>query len=429
MNNFVLRIRVGTRGKKPNSCSLLWNFKPTFLLLVLLLLPTRLSAQDWPQFLGPTRNGVYSGTNIGTSWPTEGPPVRWQKKIGAGFSGPVVAKGRLILFHRVGDEETVECLNATDGKSLWTGSYPTRYRDDFGFDEGPRATPAVSAQRVFTFGAEGAFTCWNLADGKKQWSVATQKDFSAPKGFFGTACSPLVEGDLVLMNVGGSGGIVALDQATGKVRWKLPDQEPSYSSPVAATVRGERYAFFFTRQGLAVIKPDSGKLITEFAWSPPMQAAVNAATPLIVDDHVFLSTSYGRGAVVLKFDGKQLSKIWAADDVLSNHYATSVYHDGYLYGFDGRQEEGCTLRCVEFKTGKIKWSEAGFGAGTVTLVNGNLFILTERGELVRAPAAPNQFKATARAQILPFTVRAYPALADGRLYARSKDRFVCVDLR
>ena len=403
---------------------------PLLLFIATLLLTVAASrAQDWPQFLGPTRNGVYKGTNIAASWPKEGPPISWQKKIGAGFSGPAVVKGKLILFHRVGDNETVQCFDANDGKEIWTASYPTHYRDDFGFDEGPRATPAISASRIFTFGAEGTLSCWNLADGTKQWSIATQKEFGAPKGFFGMACSPLLEGDLLLMNLGGSGGIVAFEQTTGKVRWKSANHEPSYSSPVAAAVRGQRYIFFVTRAGLVALKPDSGKVAAEFEWHPPISASVNAATPLVVDDYIFVSTSYGRGAVLLKFDGKSFTKIWAADDVLSNHYATSVYRDGYLYGFDGRQEEGCNLRCIDFKTGAVKWSEDHFGAGTVTLVNDELFILTEKGELLRAPATPTQFKPSARAQILPFTVRAYPAIADGRLYARSKDRLICVDLR
>src|SRR5207249_4785033 len=158
------------------------------------------------------------------------------RKIGAGFSGPVVAAGKLILFHRIDDKETVECLDAEKGMRLWSSSYPTHYRDDFGFDEGPRATPAIAEGRVYTYGAEGVVSCWNLADGKKLWSVDGNKEYGAPKGFFGIACSPLVEGDSVLLNIGGrdGAGIVAFDKATGKVRWKATDQEASYSSPVAA---------------------------------------------------------------------------------------------------------------------------------------------------------------------------------------------------
>ncbi|PYX63738.1 MAG: alcohol dehydrogenase [Acidobacteria bacterium] len=382
-------------------------------------------------FLGAQRNGTYTGSNIAKSWPAEGPPIRWQRKIGAGFSGPVVAGAKLILFHRVDDKETIECIDADKGTPLWTSSYPTHYRDDFGFDEGPRATPAIADGRVYTYGAEGLLTCWNFADGKKLWTVDAKKEYGAPKGFFGIACSPLVEGDSVLLNIGGrnGSGIVAFDKATGKQRWKTTDQEASYSSPVAADVHGKRYAFFLTREGLVILSPASGEIAAEFPWRPPINASVSAATPLVIDDYIFLSTSYDRGAILLQFDSKNLKQIWSGDDQLSNHYATSVHHDGHLYGFHGRQEQGCDLRCVELKTGKVKWSQDQFGAGTVTLVNNELFVLSEKGELVRAPATPSGFKPSARAQILSFQVRAYPAIANGRLYARSKDRLVCADLR
>ncbi|HMC28417.1 MAG TPA: PQQ-binding-like beta-propeller repeat protein, partial [Verrucomicrobiae bacterium] len=228
-------------------------------------------AQDWPQFLGPRRNGTYSGTNIAKTWPAEGPPIRWQRKIGAGFSGPVVAAGKLILFHRTDDKETVECLDADKATSLWSSSYPSHYRDDFGFDEGPRATPAIADGRVYTYGAEGLVSCWNLADGKKLWSVDGKKEYGAPKGFFGIACSPLVEGDSVLLNIGArdGAGIVAFDKATGKVRWKATDQEASYSSPVAADVHGNPYAFFLTREGLVILSPGSGQVAAQFPWRPP----------------------------------------------------------------------------------------------------------------------------------------------------------------
>jgi len=160
-----------------------------------------------------------------------------------------------------------------------------------------------------------------------------------------------------------------------------------------------------------------------------MNASVNAATPLVVGDLVFLSASYQTGAALLRVEGNSVEKIWGADDVLSNHYATSVYADGFLFGFDGRQEYGENLRCVEFKTGKIRWSGDRFGAGTVILAGKRLLILTENGELLLAPASSDGFKTVARAQLLPNGVRAYPALADGHLYARSKDTLVCIDLR
>src|SRR5437762_4469729 len=221
------------------------------------VLTSSILASDWPQFLGPTRNGVYGGTALPEAWPKEGPPVVWQKKVGQGFSGPVVASGKLILFHRLEDKETVECFDGSTGKRHWSFDYPTGYHDDFGFDEGPRATPAIADGRVYTYGAEGALHCLDLASGKSLWTVDARTEFHAPKGFFGIACSPLVEGNAVLLNVGGrdGSGIVAFDKTNGKILWKATDDEASYSSPVATTINSRRYAFFFTRAGLVAAAP------------------------------------------------------------------------------------------------------------------------------------------------------------------------------
>jgi len=398
---------------------------------IALFFPLPLLASDWPQFLGMTRNGVCNGEELGIPWPKDGPPIRWEKKIGQGFCEPVVAGGKLILFHRIDNKEVVESLDAQTGKTLWTFDYATAYRDDFGFDEGPRATPTIVDNRVFTFGAEGMLHCLDFQTGKKIWSVSTQPEFEAPKGFFGMACSPLIEGDRVLVNIGGANGagIVAFERTTGKLLWKATKDEASYSSPVAATFAGRRCALFFIRRGLVGINPSNGAILFDFPWRSRASASVNAATPLVVGDLIFLSASYETGAVLLRSKESGLEKIWASDEILSNHYATSVYYGGFLYGFHGRQEYGPSLRCVEMKTGKVQWSEDHFGAGTVTLAGNHLLVLKETGELLVAPATSDGFKPDARAQILPTGVRAYPAVADGRLYGRSKEKLVCVDLR
>ena len=387
-------------------------------------------AEDWPQFLGPARNGVYSGKDLAAKWGPAGVAIEWKKEVGQGFSSPVVAQGRLILFHRIGDKEVVEALDAATGRPIWSFDYPTRYRDDFGFDEGPRAAPTIAAGRVYTFGAEGVAQCLDFATGKKIWTVDTQANFHPRKGFFGAAGSPLVDGDRVLMNIGGAGaGLVALDAATGKTLWTATNHEASYSSPVVATIQGARHALFFTRAGLVDVDPANGKVRYEFPWRARMQASVNAATPLVVDDLVFLSASYGTGAVLLQVGPKGLKQIWASDDALTNHYATSVYKDGYLYGFHGRQEEGPSLRCVEFKTGKVRWSVDSFRAGTVTLAGDRLLILRESGELILASASPAAFQPISAAKVLPATVRSYPAIANGRMYIRNEKTLECLDLR
>ena len=388
------------------------------------------AADDWPQFLGPERNGVYRGPALAETWGSNGPAVVWRKQVGQGLSGPVVVQNHLILFHRVSNQEIVEAFDARTGASQWRYAYPTAYRDDFGFDEGPRAVPVVANGVVYTFGAEGQLHAIELATGKRIWSEDTMRRFGVPKGFFGAAGSPLVENGKVLVNVGGrKAGIVAFDAKTGKVLWTATDDEASYSSAIGATIAGRRSAIFLTRNGLVGLDPEMGAVQFQRPWRARLAASVNVATPLVVGDLIFVSAEYGPGAAVVRVEGSKLTDLWASDDVLSNHYATSIYHDGYLYGFHGRQEFNPSFRAVELRTGKVRWSQDRFRAGSVSLLGDRLLILRETGELILAAASPDAFRPLARAQVLPPTLRAYPALADGFLYVRNDDTLVCLDLR
>ena len=388
------------------------------------------AANDWPQYLGPSRNGIYEGPALADTWGANGPKVVWRKQVGQGFAGPAVVGNRVILFHRVGNEEVVESLDAATGNSMWRYAYPTRYRDDFGFDEGPRAVPVVADGVIYTFGAEGQLHAVDLAKGTRLWSEDTMKRFGVPKGFFGAAGSPLVEGGRVIANVGGDkAGIVAFEAKTGKVLWSATDDDASYSSGVAATIGGHRLGVFLTRDSLVGLDPASGMVQFQRRWRARIAASVNAATPIIVGDEIFVSAQYGPGAGVLRVNGSQLTDVWTSDDVLSNHYATSVFYNGYLYGFHGRQEFGPSFRAVEFQTGTVKWSQEQFRAGSVLLAGDRLLITREGGELVLASASPQAFKPLVRAQILQGVVRPYPALADGLLYVRNENTLVCLDLR
>jgi len=393
------------------------------------------AAADWPQFLGPNRNGAYAGADLKKDWGSNGPPVIWQRPVGHGFSGPVVADGRLVLFHRLDDRETVECLDAQAGGAIWAFAYPSHYEDDFGFDDGPRATPTISGGRVYTFGAEGMLHCLEAATGKKLWSVDIKTDFNAPKGFFGMACSPLVEGNAVLLNVGGAmgAGIVAFDKTNGKVLWKATNDEASYSSPVAATIGGQRSPLFLTRNGVVALDPITGGIRFEYPWHSRNRTSVNAATPLVLGDTVFISASYGTGALLLGLQGKEAEKIWSGDDLLSNHYATSVECNGLLFGIHGRTDPGFSprpkLRCVNLQTRTVCWETDSVGAANLLRAGEQLLILTEKGELIEIPATAEGFRPKRRAQILTSEVRAPPALADGLFFARSKKQLVCLDLR
>jgi len=388
------------------------------------------AANDWPQYLGPSRNGIYAGPALADAWGANGPKAVWRKQVGQGFAGPAVVGNRVILFHRVGNEEVLESLDAATGNSVWRYAYPTRYRDDFGFDEGPRAVPVVADGVIYTFGAEGQLHAVDLAKGTRLWSEDTMKRFGVPKGFFGAAGSPLVEGGRVIANVGGDkAGIIAFEAKTGKVLWAATDDDASYSSGVAATIGGRRLGVFLTRDSLVGLDPASGMVQFQRRWRARIAASVNAATPIIVGDEIFVSAQYGPGAGVLRVNGSQLTDVWTSDDVLSNHYATSVFYNGYLYGFHGRQEFGPSFRAVEFQTGTVKWSQEQFRAGSVLLAGDRLLITREGGELILASASPQAFKPIARAQILQGVVRPYPALADGLLYVRNENTLVCLDLR
>lgn len=407
--------------------------RPLLLLVVamaVLGLDARVVADDWPQFLGPTRNGVYAGPPLNTRWGASGPRVLWRRPIGQGLSGPVVAGTRALLFHRVGYREVLEAMDAATGKVLWEYGYPTAYRDDFGFDEGPRAVPVVADGIVYTFGAEGQLHAVDLVTGTKVWSEDTMRRFSVPKNFFGSAGSPIVDDGRVIANIGGpNAGIVAFEAKTGKLLWTATSDGASYSSGMVATFAGRRVAVFLTRSGIEGIDPANGQVRFQRPWRARSASSVNAATPIVNGDSMFISAEYGPGAGVLRVDGSALTPVWTSDEALSNHYATSVLSNGILYGFHGRQEFGQSFRAVEFQTGKVRWSQEGFRAGTVTLAGTQLVILRENGELILAAATPDRFSPIARAQVLSATVRATPALANGLLYARNDDTLVCLDLR
>jgi outer membrane protein assembly factor BamB len=393
------------------------------------------SAEDWPQFLGPRRDGSYSG-EISATWPKEGPTLVWQKDIGPGFAGPAVADNKVFIFYRSGNEEKLDCLEAKTGKAIWSSAYPTAYRDDFGFDPGPRSVPTVADGRVFTYGADGMISSLNTTSGAALWRVDAKKEFGSKKGWFGRSCAPLVINDLVVVNVGGQNGagIVALDVATGKLRWKASDDEASYSSPTLAVFDGKTNALFVTRHNFVGIDPSTGKIFFQYPFGPTENAytenaSVTAATPLVNGNSVFLSGCYGAGATALRIENEKPTKIWASGETMLNHYATCVHRGDLLFGFDGRQEQGPTLACIDWKTGKSLWRKESFGAGSAIIAGNYILILSESGELILSEASASAYKQLQRAQVLGSGGRAYPALADGFYYARDKNKLICLDLR
>lgn len=387
-------------------------------------------AADWPQFLGPQRNGVSTESGLLQTWDDKGPPTLWKKEIGEGYSAPVVAGERLILFHRVGDEEVVECLDAANGKEVWKHAEATSYRDPLGKGDGPRSTPLFFGERVYTLGPGGRLSCLKLADGAKVWQRELLKDYNVPRSYFGVGTSPIVEGGRILVNVGGrDAGIVAFDKDDGKEVWKATEDGASYSSPVAADIDGVRHVLFFTRQGIVSLDPSNGHVRFSKRWRSRADASVNAATPVVAADVAFFTACYETGAIAARVKKDGVEELWSNDRSLSCHFSTPVYRDGCLYGFDGRQEAGTEMRCVELKTGKVHWSKEGFGCGSMLVVEGRLLVLSESGELLLVECNRDKYHEKARAAVLTGPCRAPMALANGRLYARDNKKLVCWNLK
>jgi len=363
-------------------------------------------------------------------WPKEGPRQVWQRAVGEGYAGPVVSGQTVVLFHRVAENDVVEAMETATGKVRWTFAYPTQFRDGPRVDNGPRATPTIADGRVYTLGPDGQFHCLDFKTGGRAWRLDLRKDFSVEKKWHGMACSPVIEGNTLFLIVGATNraSLAAFDKNTGSLIWTNGRDKFSCSTPVFGTFAGKRHLLCVTRAAFRGADPVTGSTLFHHPFQSREGGSVNAASPVVIGDQVFISAGYGLGGELLRLGGDKPEVVWTTKE-FANQYATSIHWEGHLYGIHGQLESSFDLRCVDVKTGKVVWSEARFGAANLLRLGGDLLILTYNGELIRAPATPAGFKPRARAQILPFGVRAYPALADGILYARSTRQMVCVDLR
>jgi outer membrane protein assembly factor BamB len=400
-------------------------------LSLLLLAAPASRAADWPGMLGPTRDGQSAEVGLNWKWGKDGPPKAWTIDVGAGFAGVSVADGKVFLFHRIDNDEVLSALDPATGKELWAFKYHTKYRDEFGFDNGPRCVPLVDSDTVFTHGADGDLHAVAAKTGKKLWGKNLMAEYQPKKGYFGVGAGPVVVGDVLLVNVGAKGaGVVGFDKATGKELWKAGDDGPGYSSPAVLDVGGKPHAAFFTRAGVMIVRAADGKLTHTLPWRSRLDASVNAATPLVRKGEVFVTSSYGTGGTLRAVKADELAEVWANDASLSCQYATPVLVGDHLYGVHGRADTRTgELRCVEWKTGKMLWTVKGFGVAHVIAVDGGLLAVTEDGDAVRFAADPKAYREAARAKVIGGVVRAAPALADGRLYVRNEKRLTCVKLK
>lgn len=431
--------------------------------LVLLLIGlVAASAADWNDFLGPERNGK-SLEKIGIlPWDKTGPRIVWHKQIGTSYGAPTVANGRVFIFARHGGKARLTCMESTTGDERWRFEYQTDYEDMYGYNNGPRCCPVVDGDRVYIFGAEGMLHCVRVSDGKGLWKIDTTAQFNVIQNFFGVASTPAVEGELLIVQIGGSppgsprdiwaangrpkpnrSGIVAFNKYTGEVVYRIADELASYASPVFSTIEGRRWGFAFLRGGLVGFEPASGKIDFHYPWRHPKIESVNASSPVVASDHVFISESYGIGSSVVKVRPDGYEVVWKdrasrRNKSMELHWNTAIHHEGYLYACSGQHPNGAELRCVDLKTGSVMWSQRVDERASLLWVNDYFIYLGEYGRLMLLKCTPEKLEVISEVSslrdensrlLVKYPAWAAPVLADGYLYIRGKDRLMCFDLR
>jgi outer membrane protein assembly factor BamB len=390
------------------------------------------AADDWPQWLGPTRDNATALKVV--PW-KDAPKILWKGPVGEGHSSPVIAGGRVFLHARVRekDEEEVTAWDAASGRELWRESYPRgEFKSMFG--GGPRATPLVDGDRLYTNGVTGILTCWEASTGKRLWRVDTLKEFKAPNLFFGVSCSPLLEGNLLLLNVGGPGAsVVAFRKETGEVAWKALDDKASYSSAIATGQGKERQVVFLTHQGLVGLSPQDGSLFWRFDLVDKLSES--STTPVLAGD-LLIGSSVTYGSVCMKLDSREgkpnVTEVWKNPALTCYISSPLVVGKDQLYLVSGslKKPPSATLRSVELKTGRELWKKEDVGRFHATLVrtgDGKLLMLGDGGELSLLDPDPGECKELARSKICGFTW-AHPAFTGKAMVVRDGESILCLAL-
>lgn len=432
------------------------RFSSVLFSVVLVAVSAPVLAADWPGFRGVARDGRSAETGLLLDWPDDGPPLLWHAEVGDGYAMASIAGGRAFVFDRIDGQERLRALDVEDGGELWAATYDVDYEDAFGFSDGPRANPLVDGDTVYTHGVTGRLRAHDVETGELRFDVDTMERYGVVPNFFGVGSNPAVHRDLLIVMVGGSppgspsidsgevrpdgSAIVAFDKRTGKERYRVGDDLASYSSPVIAGEGDGARGFAFARGGLLMFDPDDGRLLDTVPWRARKLYSVNAATPVVVGDKVFVTESYGPGGLMLQVRGDDLVEVWRDErraGSIASHWATPVHHDGVLYGSHGENRGSAELRAVRLADGEVLWKVPGLSRSTAILVDGHLIVLSEEGRLLVAEASPGGFEpisdftpgSSSGRPLLGHPAWNAPAIAERRLFVRGRDRLLCFDLR
>ena len=404
-----------------------------FAVVMSLTINHQLLRADWPQFLGPQRNGIIQAGSLVAEWPDGGPAELWRVRGGVGMSGISVSGNSVVTMWNAKEGQVVVSLATVTGKPNWTTRVGPIYENAMG--DGPRATPTIANEKVYALTGEGILVCLDLADGNVHWEQNLVAANGGDSAEYGMSCSPLVVDDLVVVQVGApKATVVAVNASTGKQKWASGEGPAAYSSPSLLNVAGELQIVAFTGQGVSGIRIVDGQRL----WHYPFKTAYdcNTATPIQANDNIFISAGENHGCVMLSVtknaDTYEVTEAWESTQtksVMRNEWQTSVLVDGHLYGFDNVGSAGPVthLTCVNALTGETVWRENRFGKANLVAANGVLWITTMKGDFVMAKATTKGYVELGRKRLIGKTRQA-PAIDQGKAFLRDDMEVVCLKI-
>lgn len=397
--------------------------------------PGECRADDWPQYLGKSRDGMSSEKGLISSIPASGLKEVWKTPLGVSMSGIAIEGGSLFTLFQDESSQFAVCLSAADGKQLWKTELAPLYENAMG--HGPRATPYIDDATVFVYTGEGILAALDKKSGKKKWSVNVPKELGGSPSEYGMSCSPLVVGGKVIVHAGtSSAAIAAFDVASGKVAWKSGQGNAGYSSPVLLNIAGKDQIVSLTGAGVAGLNPQDG---TELWFHEfPTEYDCNTANPVqLSEDELLISAGENHGSVILKIessgDAQKATEVWTSfgkDSQLRAEWQTPVVIDGHLYGLDNVGSAGpiTNLVCIRLKDHQTVWQKKRFGKSNLIAADGKLFLTTMEGELVLIEATPDEFRELGRTKVME-TTRQAPVIANGKLFVRDDQHVFCFDVK
>ncbi|MBI3910147.1 MAG: PQQ-binding-like beta-propeller repeat protein [Armatimonadetes bacterium] len=378
---------------------------------------------DWPQFRGPNANGISPETGINKAWPSNTPRTLWNVPLtDNGYAGPSVANGKVYIIDHQGNQDIVRALDLLTGKEEWRYGYQDTDRANGGF---ARATPVIDHHKVYTLSRLGMAHCLDAQTGELLWARDIVADFQGKRPTWDFSMSPLIDGNKVILCPGGpNAAVVALDKSSGETIWQGGGSEmPGYATPVVANIGGTKQYVVFVAKSVIGVDAASGKLLWSCPWVTNVD--VNAATPLVIGNSVFITSGYGHGCALVDVSGDSARARWGNKEIQA-HFSSPIFWDGYIYG----NSDPGNLVCLDANTGKAMWKQPGFERGPIVAVDGMIIGFNgANGELVMARLSPAGYQELGRITPLGGQSWTAPIIASGKLIVRNRNAIACLDLK